>query len=382
MHLRSWENRDTVYCIFEIEYAAAFFLLADRLQDAISICIKSLNDVQLAVCICRIYEGDDSPILTNLINTKLIPDAAKSMDRWLSTILWTMLKRRDNAFYAIMRPLHSMSETELILSEHQTEILDPNLILLLEHLKEQYGKLVLKDKPFINRMEYLSFVWQCVKSYDHLGCPSLALQLISNYKLDTIPEYTMDKETIIDPKTIDPVEEMKLGNLDWSAPSTVKTAEIDWGEMEAKVESGLNWDEMDVSKEVELDNLEAIQANDLEGNTQKEKFVTSTNDSFVSRVLILRTEEILRIKIRTLNTQIYIRFLIMRLLSDIHQSADMLVIFKSSVVNESTLSKYFEYTRKGFSLLSELTRVNIAEIVHMIISRCQEIYTLNIFVVS
>jgi hypothetical protein len=40
------------------EYAVAFFLLADRLSDAINVCIKNLQDVQLAVLLCRVYDGE------------------------------------------------------------------------------------------------------------------------------------------------------------------------------------------------------------------------------------------------------------------------------------------------------------------------------------
>ena len=40
-----------------IEYAAAFFLLADKLSDAVNICIKNLKDIQLAIIIIRVYEG-------------------------------------------------------------------------------------------------------------------------------------------------------------------------------------------------------------------------------------------------------------------------------------------------------------------------------------
>ena len=39
------------------EYAAAFFLLADSLSDAVNVCIKNLKDVQLALVLCRIYQG-------------------------------------------------------------------------------------------------------------------------------------------------------------------------------------------------------------------------------------------------------------------------------------------------------------------------------------
>ncbi|KAI8852007.1 RAVE complex protein Rav1 C-terminal, partial [Chytridium lagenaria] len=41
------------------EYAAAFFLLADKLKDAVNVCLKQLGDVQLAIVLCRIYEGEE-----------------------------------------------------------------------------------------------------------------------------------------------------------------------------------------------------------------------------------------------------------------------------------------------------------------------------------
>jgi hypothetical protein len=51
------------------ELAAAFFLLGDRPKDAASVCIKHLKDIQLAICICRIYEGDDGQALRSVYQT-------------------------------------------------------------------------------------------------------------------------------------------------------------------------------------------------------------------------------------------------------------------------------------------------------------------------
>ena len=40
------------------ENAAAFFLLAGRLKDAIEVCVRNLRDLQLALVIVRLYEND------------------------------------------------------------------------------------------------------------------------------------------------------------------------------------------------------------------------------------------------------------------------------------------------------------------------------------
>ena len=83
------------------EYAAAFFLLGNKLKDAVNVCLKQLEDPQLAICICRIYEGENGPILNEIIQTNLLPAACKAGDRWLSCILWSLIGNRSNAFYSL-----------------------------------------------------------------------------------------------------------------------------------------------------------------------------------------------------------------------------------------------------------------------------------------
>eukprot|EP00042_Codosiga_hollandica_P058321 m.877288 g.877288 ORF g.877288 m.877288 type:complete len:2495 (-) comp59827_c0_seq4:2423-9907(-) len=72
------------------EEAAAFFLLGDDLADATHVCIRNLEDVQLALVIARLYEGENSPtyksilLETVLASTDLSDDVAlRSMGFWL-----------------------------------------------------------------------------------------------------------------------------------------------------------------------------------------------------------------------------------------------------------------------------------------------------------
>jgi len=53
------------------EYAAAFFLLADHLQDAVNVCLNQLHDLQLAIAIARVYEGDNGPVLRKLLQNEI-----------------------------------------------------------------------------------------------------------------------------------------------------------------------------------------------------------------------------------------------------------------------------------------------------------------------
>ena len=112
-----------VHRLTDVEYAAAFFLLADRLADAVGVCIKNLNDVPLAIIITRVYEGrlckarklicegDDSSVLKSIIQEHMIEPALQARDRWLLNIGYTLSKQRDNAllstlvFFRFMRLL-------------------------------------------------------------------------------------------------------------------------------------------------------------------------------------------------------------------------------------------------------------------------------------
>src|SRR5436189_1368655 len=84
------------------EYAAAFFLLADSLKDAVNVCLRNLNDFQLAVAIARVYEGDDGPILLQIINDHVLPRAAEYGDRWLASWGFWMLGERGRSVQALI----------------------------------------------------------------------------------------------------------------------------------------------------------------------------------------------------------------------------------------------------------------------------------------
>lgn len=47
-------------------HAAAFFLLSGSLKDALDICIDKLDDLQLAMVIARLYDGDINPVPDSL----------------------------------------------------------------------------------------------------------------------------------------------------------------------------------------------------------------------------------------------------------------------------------------------------------------------------
>lgn len=87
-------------------YSAAFFLLADCLQDAVNVCLNQLKDLQLAIAITRVYEGDHGPVLHKLLEGEVLTVAAQEGNRWLASWAFWMLHRRDMAVRALIVSLY------------------------------------------------------------------------------------------------------------------------------------------------------------------------------------------------------------------------------------------------------------------------------------
>lgn len=85
-----------------IEYAAAFFLLADHLQDAVNVCLNQMKDLQLAIAVARVYEGDQGPVLRRLLEHEVLVIASQEGNRWLASWAFWMLHRKDMAVRALV----------------------------------------------------------------------------------------------------------------------------------------------------------------------------------------------------------------------------------------------------------------------------------------
>ncbi|CAG8527835.1 6325_t:CDS:10 [Diversispora eburnea] len=176
------------------EYAAAFFLLGDRLKDAVNVCLKHLNDFQLAVAICRVYEGDDGIILKSVFEEYIIPLAISTGDRWLASLAFWFLGQRDRAVKAIMAPLETLRTLSNNSSSTQsstsisspsslipTESPDAALIVLYKQLKEKSIQTLRGASEISPETEYF-FVLRSIFAYDRMGCPLLALHLVRTWK--------------------------------------------------------------------------------------------------------------------------------------------------------------------------------------------------------
>lgn len=177
------------------EYAASFFLLADHLQDAVSVLHNQLGDTQLAIAVARVYGGDDSPILLNFLRDKVLPQAAREGNRWLATWAYWLLNRRDLAVQALITPLHRLAsppETpNLKAKSYLTD--DPALVVLYKQLREKSLQ-TLKGAMGIAGKEEWEFVMHTSGLYGRMGCDVLALDLVRTWEF-LLPSPTVHKST-------------------------------------------------------------------------------------------------------------------------------------------------------------------------------------------
>lgn len=160
------------------EYAAAFFLLADHLHDAVNILHNQLGDTQLAIAVARVYEGDDGPVLRTFLTEKVLPQAAREGNRWLATWAFWMLTKRDHAVRALVTPLGTLlspPETPNFQSKsYLTD--DPALVILYKQLREK-SLLTLRGATMVGMREEWEFVIHTAELLGRMGCDLLALDL-------------------------------------------------------------------------------------------------------------------------------------------------------------------------------------------------------------
>ncbi|KAH7146567.1 RAVE protein 1 C terminal-domain-containing protein [Dactylonectria macrodidyma] len=165
------------------EYAAAFFLLADHLHDAVEVCLKQIKDMQLAIAIARVYEGDNGPVLRRLLQDEVLPLAAQEGNRWLASWAFWMLGRKDMAVRALIMPVYTLLETpcspdiksRLFLTD------DPALVVLYSHLRHQTLQTLRGASKVTPKVEW-EFVLHSAKLYDRMGCDLLGLDLVRNWE--------------------------------------------------------------------------------------------------------------------------------------------------------------------------------------------------------
>ncbi|KAF1923179.1 uncharacterized protein M421DRAFT_9952 [Didymella exigua CBS 183.55] len=165
------------------EYAAAFFLLADHLQDAVQVLHNQLGDTQLAIAVARVYGGDEHPVLVAFLKDKILPQAARDGNRWLATWCYWMLGRRDTAVRALVTPLERLlspsGTPNLQAKSYLTD--DPALVVLYTQLRERSLQTLRGATQILPHQEW-AFVLHTAALYERMGCDVLALDLVRGWE--------------------------------------------------------------------------------------------------------------------------------------------------------------------------------------------------------
>ncbi|KHN99271.1 WD repeat protein [Metarhizium album ARSEF 1941] len=164
-------------------YAAAFFLLGGRLEDAVEVCLRQIKDLQLAIAICRVYEGDNGLVLRKLIQDEVLPLAAQEGNRWLASWGFWMLGRKDMAVRALIMPVFALLETPCSPDIKSRFFLtdDPALVVLYSQLRQQTLQTLRGASKVTPKVEW-EFVLHSAKTYDRMGCDLLGLDLVRNWE--------------------------------------------------------------------------------------------------------------------------------------------------------------------------------------------------------
>ncbi|PTU23083.1 hypothetical protein P175DRAFT_0454418 [Aspergillus ochraceoroseus IBT 24754] len=172
------------------EYAATFFLLADRLKDAAFVCLNQVDDLQLAIAITRAYEGDDGPVLKEILEKRVLPEAAADGNRWMASWAFWMLGRRDMAVRSLISPVETLVPSppaspgtpgSIPLQAKSYLSNDPALVVLYKQLREKTLQ-TLKGASKVSAQAEWNFVIRNARLYDRMGCDFLALDLVRHWE--------------------------------------------------------------------------------------------------------------------------------------------------------------------------------------------------------
>ncbi|KAI0756586.1 RAVE protein 1 C terminal-domain-containing protein [Daedaleopsis nitida] len=182
------------------EYAAAFFLLGGSLKDAVNVCLRNIKDWQLAVALARVVEGDDGPILQDILNNTVLPLAFKNGNRWLASWAFWLLRRRDLAVRILVTPLEDIaSVADATITEiGDPHYDDPSLALLFSQLKSKTLQTAQGTSEISGRTEF-NFVLQIARVFCRMGCHALALDLVRTWSFQRPSTVVRDSRSMFRP---------------------------------------------------------------------------------------------------------------------------------------------------------------------------------------
>ena len=247
------------------EHAAAFFLLAGKIRDAIEVLIHNLQDLQIALLVARLYETEDEPYVTNILNKEIL--SKPHNDPFYRSMSYWLMKDHEQS-------LNTLLDCDTF--EHPQSI-----FIFYDYLKQH--PLVVRAKQISNEKSNHFFVerrihFQTAYHYLKTGCPLLALEILAKLPANMIlsNESTSSSSTPAAVETNNKADMMDwsqpLSNtMDWSQPISKKADDdelkLDWSDEEKEEEE----EEEEKPKVDEKKVVETIQENN---SSVKQQFDT------------------------------------------------------------------------------------------------------------
>ena len=176
-------------------YAAAWFLLADEGKSAVNVLLgPEVNDLELAISVARVFDGDDGPVLKALVEDVILLQAVEEGDRWKAIYGCLILGRQDLALRACTQPLAGIfPNTQKSCATLEAQMWwksDPSVIRVYTHLRDEWLKVPSRRNlrfP-VSPKEESDAVRAAARTYMRMGCGWLALDLMRSWTFTNVTQ--------------------------------------------------------------------------------------------------------------------------------------------------------------------------------------------------
>jgi hypothetical protein len=231
------------------EHAAAFFLLAGKIRDALEVIVNNLDDIQLALLIARLYESDEPNLVLNILNREIL--SKPHSDPFYRSMSYWLLKDYEHSLNTL---LHN-------------EIFEHQIFIFYDYLKQH--PLVLRTKQLTNEHSNNFSIerrvhFQTAYYYLKTGCPLLALEILAKLPANIL----LSNEIKTPPTSETTTTNGKAEIIDWSQPVSNKTDDdelkLEWSDNEQEEE-----EKEEIKPEIPVENKSIKQQFDTIGQYMK-----------------------------------------------------------------------------------------------------------------
>lgn len=180
--------------------AASFFLLAGSVKDAASVILKQLEDLDLAIAVLRVYEGDNGVALDEFLNLQLLPTAVLDNDRWTASYIYWKMRNQALAIKALVSDPVELDNNDKLIERNQCVnksflVEDPLLLQLYSQLRSRNLEYFRSALEIDSNLEYENIL-KVAAVYSRMGCDYLAIGLLRNWKFLDIKKINRETEEI------------------------------------------------------------------------------------------------------------------------------------------------------------------------------------------